>query len=290
MSIHTERSYDTRSENIDPCISQLMDEYETRAESDTECKVFVGNVPYQCTQEEFDNCFSDVDGFIKAEIITVHKTDTSRGFGFVTLRTHHDAEKLKCRTDITFKGRVLRFTPYQNESPKSHLEPHNSYVYVDKIPTGKDRVWLRSMFSSYEPIGKFFIFVNHENGEKKNSGLIEVLDESKYREIIAKRWHEVDGVTLETTRYKARPSRFASEYESTVDRPDIAEPVDYKKKIDRFSLTLTRNVKVVKSIEDQIKIKKINKNDLYTAFMAGKNMGWIQGVNQGIKIANSTSR
>src|SRR5437870_11420355 len=36
-----------------------------------ECKIFVGNIPYQCTQEEFEKCFQNINGFMKAEIITI---------------------------------------------------------------------------------------------------------------------------------------------------------------------------------------------------------------------------
>src|SRR5579872_1241907 len=86
-----------------------------------ECKIFVGNVPYNCIQEEFDECFKDVTGFIKAEIITVYKTHMSRGFGFVTMKTLQDAEILKQRDDIILKGRILRFTSYHNDIPNENI-------------------------------------------------------------------------------------------------------------------------------------------------------------------------
>src|SRR6185503_1628656 len=112
-----------------------------------ECKIFVGNVPYQCTQEEFEKCFQNIDGFIKAEIITIYKTNMSRGFGFVTMRSVYEAELLKHRYDILFKGRTLRFTSYQNENSKLVMENLNNYVFVDGIPDGKNRQWLKFFFS-----------------------------------------------------------------------------------------------------------------------------------------------
>jgi len=165
-------------------------------------KIFVGNVPYHCTQEEFDICFTNVEGFIKAEIITMHKTNMSRGFGFVTVKTLHDAELLKRRDDIIFKGRTLRFTSYQEGTYKSVNETFTNYVFVDGIPDGKNREWLKKKFHHYEPIGRCFVSMDQETGNMKNYGVIEVLDENKYKHIVTKKWHDIDGKMIETTRYK----------------------------------------------------------------------------------------
>ncbi len=164
------------------------------------CKIFVGNVPYHCTQVDFEKCFENVDGFIKAEVVTIFKTNMSRGFGFVTMRSFYDGEKLKRRNDITFKGRVLRFTSYQQNDNDCET---NNYIFVNNIPPGKNKIWLRNIFSDYEPIQKCFIMMNHESGEIKNCGIIEVLDDTKYKSIIAKKYHNIDEIVLETTKYKS---------------------------------------------------------------------------------------
>jgi RNA recognition motif-containing protein len=173
-------------------------------ETNNECKIFVGNVPYQCTQEEFEKCFQNIDGFIKAEIITMYKTNMSRGFGFITMRSIYDAENLKHRDDILFKGRVLRFTNYQSDTHVSSSENLNNYIFVDGIPDGKDREWLKCFFSSYEPIGKCFVAMNHDTGIMKNNGVVEILDDSKYKAILFKRIHDHNNVILETTKYRTK--------------------------------------------------------------------------------------
>jgi RNA recognition motif-containing protein len=58
------------------------------------CKVFVGNVPFLCSQEEFQKCFEQMTGYIKAEIICSPGTDLSRGFGFVTFDSPENAKLL----------------------------------------------------------------------------------------------------------------------------------------------------------------------------------------------------
>jgi hypothetical protein len=277
-------------------------------------KIFVGNVPYQCTQKEFSECFKMIEGFVSAELITVYKSNMSRGFGFITLRNINDYNKLKQQSDIIFKGRVLRFTTYQkdksyfnenankmlykedypnindeklqyliecdktypdilqlsenissenissenissenmileniNASPdiiksntnmsEEYMQKNkrtddskqnlniissvydqninnsvsinqdyiqNNYIYVDNIPDGKNRDWLRSFFAQYEPIGRCFISMNHETGKLKNDGLVEIIDDSKFKHIIIKKYHEVNGIKLDIFKYKIK--------------------------------------------------------------------------------------
>ncbi len=85
-------------------------------------KVFVGNVPFQCTREEFQESFMKMDGFVNADIIRRYKSKLSRGFGFVVFSTREHAEKLLNDRNVHFKDRVLRFSPYS-------MKHHSMYCY-----------------------------------------------------------------------------------------------------------------------------------------------------------------
>lgn len=149
-------------------------------------KIFVGNIPFTCKQEEFTECFSNVDGFVRGEIITLHNTNVSRGFGFITVKSPDYIDKIKNRTDIICKGRVLRFTEYKpNKSVPSNAKPENKYLYINNIPQGKNREWLKNFFSDYEPIGKCFICVNRDTGIIRDYGIIEIVDDDKCRELLS---------------------------------------------------------------------------------------------------------
>jgi len=174
-------------------------------------KVFVGNVPYQCTQDEFEKCFERLEGYVKAEIITGYRNNISRGFGFVTMQTIDQAEQLKRRNDIIFKNRILRFTPYRNLD--TFHNTHNSvrdnnYVNVDMIPIGWNKRILRKAFSEYEPIGKCYINIDPNTGELGSNGFIEIYDDEMYEKIILKQFHEFDGNVLQTTRYHTDWSKY----------------------------------------------------------------------------------
>jgi RNA recognition motif-containing protein len=278
---------------------------------DTECKIFVGNVPYQCTPDEFEKCFLGVEGFVKAEIITMYKTNMSRGFGFVTLKSHDDAEKLKKRADITFKGRPLRFTAYQNDSPRPpRVEMTNNYIHIDGIPEGKTRNWLRDIFSDYEPIGRYFIAMNHETGDMKSNGIIEILDDSNYKLLISKRWYEVDGFVMELSRYKIKNRDtdydefgfHAHNHFNNSENYDAHKSYNYRNQMDKlnkfnkfnkfvrhdnFDKHSMHNNKHSQDQKYQKYPKRINNHDLYSAYMAGKNTGLIMGINRGLKIAKN---
>lgn len=185
---------------------------------DGECKIFVGNVPYHCTQQEFIECFQSVPGFLNAEIITVHKTNISRGFGFVSVKNFECAEELKKRNDIILKGRNLRFTPYLHDSEKRSFDGYSNYVFVDGIGENKTNKWLKNVFSQYEPIGRCFVSVNQDTGEKKYNGVVEILDDEKYRLILNKRFHQINGITIETSRYKTKE----------INQPYIVDNKDFK--------------------------------------------------------------
>ena len=177
----------------------LNEDYKTK-----DYKIFVGNVPYQCTQNEFALCFEHITGFVKAMIKIDHNTNMSRGFGFVTIKSLNAAKKLKQRDDIICKGRYLRFTSFQYENHKPIMVNLNNYVFVDGIPDGKNREWLRNCFALYKPIGKCFICMDHKNGQLKTNGVIEIIDDLKYKSILAKKWYDVNNVIFETSIYRPK--------------------------------------------------------------------------------------
>ena len=111
-------------------------------------------------------------------------------------------KKLKQRDNIICKGRYLRFTSFQYENHTPIMVNLNNYVFVDGIPDGKNREWLRNCFASYKPIGKCFICMNHKNGQIKNNGVIEIIDDLKYKSILAKKRYDINNVTIEISVYR----------------------------------------------------------------------------------------
>lgn len=165
-----------------------------------EYKLFVGNVPYDCTEKEFSECFKDIEGFKKADLIINKTTNISRGFGFITIQNKKLSEAIKNKS-IIFKNRELRFSEYQNNITK--IKYNKNYAYISNIPKGNNREWLKNCFKDYEPIGRYLIIMDRDTGEYKTSGIIEILDSIKYKNLLSKKFITVENnIDLKIAKYK----------------------------------------------------------------------------------------
>ena len=148
-------------------------------------KVFVGNVPFQCTNDEFKNCLKNIQGFVDAEIINRHNSDYNRGFGFVTLRTPDDAQKILTLNNIVFKNRILRFADY-NLNDKDILKQQNkkNYLFVRGISKDIKRSELVSIFTDFCEIGGCFIMTNKKTGEQNGNAIVEITNFNVYESLL----------------------------------------------------------------------------------------------------------
>lgn len=205
------------------------------------CKIFVGNVPFQCNQIEFASCFEKMHGYIKAEIIYKLGTTISRGFGFVTFDSPENAKELLDKT-IIFKDRILRFTQYManmelNMQPEKHIVPmqteSSKNLLIVKNVDEMTRNDVFDFFSNFGSVGKHFIMTDHETGISKNYAVVEMIDKDVYDCLLKVKELKRGDQNLEISRWK---------------------------------------------IKKCMKEKPITKNDLFNAFIAGKNMGMIEGL------------
>lgn len=56
-------------------------------------KLYVGNLPYEYTDEDLETMFEDYGTVVSATIISDRQTNRSKGFGFVELEDDEMAEK-----------------------------------------------------------------------------------------------------------------------------------------------------------------------------------------------------
>jgi heterogeneous nuclear ribonucleoprotein A1/A3 len=166
----------------------------------SEHKIFVGNVPFECNTDEFKKCFENMYGYLNADIVIKYNTGGSRGFGFITVNNQESANMLLNNTSINFKDRILRFTEYIGNNKKDNV------IYVNKIQ--ENRIFdiadtmtidnnikiisdknlstdkLREIFKNYKT-KICFMFVNRDNGEETNMGIIQFIDNSDYINVLS---------------------------------------------------------------------------------------------------------
>lgn len=56
-------------------------------------KVYVGNIPFQATEADLKNHFSQAGDVVSVKIPKNHNTGQSRGFAFIEMSTRREAQK-----------------------------------------------------------------------------------------------------------------------------------------------------------------------------------------------------
>jgi len=133
-----------------------------------DCKIFVGNVPFDCTSSEFRDCFKDINGYISADLISL------RGFGFVVLQNKSQRDHTILNNNFFIKNRKLRLSQYDNQ-PKDLIEK-SSYIKLENISQNISRDDICNEFKNFCQVGKCFIDTNRVTGEKLSTGLVEIFD------------------------------------------------------------------------------------------------------------------
>lgn len=140
-------------------------------------KVFVGNVPYQCTREEFQDCFKDMEGFVNADIIRRYKSKLTRGFGFVVFETREQADNIMKNDTIQLKDRILRFSEYSFDKTDKIKEDKVYQVFVNNLKAGTTEKQFNDALSHYGNI--LSSIVTSKNDKTFGVATFELLEDYK---------------------------------------------------------------------------------------------------------------
>ncbi|GAB4359851.1 MAG: RNA recognition motif domain-containing protein [Methylohalobius sp. ZOD2] len=88
--------------------------------------IYVGNLPYQLSEDELRDAFSQFGDVSSVRIIKDRYTDRSKGFGFVEMSVDSEAEDaIKNLDGQDLKGRALRV----NEArPRDDFRPRRQFA------------------------------------------------------------------------------------------------------------------------------------------------------------------
>ena len=166
-----------------------------------ETKIFVGNIPFDATSNEFTKCFENTNGFISADLML------SRGFGFVTYKNKFLCEEVIKNNDSYIRNRRLRITLY--DQPKKLLQ-EKIFIKLSNINEYITRDDIKKEFDNFCKTGICFIDRNRETGEFLDTGIIELFDKdvaqqlldlgsiimSDSSEILIKPYEEVNNIVI----------------------------------------------------------------------------------------------
>jgi RNA recognition motif-containing protein len=71
--------------------------------------IYVGNLPYNVTEEELKEAFSEFGEVSSVSVITDKYSGQSKGFGFVEMEKNSEAEEaIKALNESSLKGRNIK--------------------------------------------------------------------------------------------------------------------------------------------------------------------------------------
>jgi RNA recognition motif-containing protein len=144
-----------------------MTDIETTSNINTYPKIFVGNVPYNCTLAEFVACFDQHTGYRECDVIKKVDSDKTRGFGFVIVETIDDMTNL-LNQHIILQNRKLRLDRYTQQNDNDVLKG-----FVRNIPYDTTPDELKKCFRVFGPIINCTVSQNMDISNKITTGIIE---------------------------------------------------------------------------------------------------------------------
>lgn len=165
-------------------------------------KVFVGNVPYLCTTEEFVECFQQMEGFVEADIVRRPNSKFSRGFGFVTFDQQSALDQILARDDLELNGRILRFSAYEYDR-----EPKNYLVFLRGVPEEYNEDRLKETMDRFGEVKEVTLHLNRETNKPTGTAVVGYGSVDTMREVLRERECTVEeGVLLRFFPYRKHPT------------------------------------------------------------------------------------
>jgi RNA recognition motif-containing protein len=85
-------------------------------------KLYVGNLVYECTDEELKDVFAQVGNVVSASIIKFRDSGRSKGFGFVEMEDEAGAQKaIDTLNGQDFKGRKMVVSEARPPKPRNEF-------------------------------------------------------------------------------------------------------------------------------------------------------------------------
>jgi len=173
-------------------------------------KIFVGNVPFDCTSEEFINCFKHIQGFKNAELVLKDNKET-KGFGFVMFDSEKNIEQL-AKSEINVRGRILRFSKYNEIGKKGK----SNYIHIFGLT---DDITREDIYESLKNvnIGKYFIETDRNTGESKCTAIVEIKDKNVLSKILESKTIEIKDKKFQCDMYKRQVNKTSYDTSTSLD-------------------------------------------------------------------------
>lgn len=96
-------------------------------------KIYIGNLPYDLTEDELCDAFTDFGEVQSARILIDQQTGSSKGFGFVEMDDNEAAEEAILALDASaFKGRNIKVNKAKPRGARTFRRTRNDSDKITK--------------------------------------------------------------------------------------------------------------------------------------------------------------
>ncbi|XP_058114782.1 28 kDa ribonucleoprotein, chloroplastic-like [Magnolia sinica] len=182
-----------------------------------DAKIFVGNLPFDVDSEKLAQLFEKAGVVEVAEVIYNRETDQSRGFGFVTMSTVQEAEKVvEMFNCYDLNGRLLtvnkaspRGSPQGSQltQVRADLGPDHR-IYVGNLPWQVDNARLEQIFSEHGKVVDARVVYDRETGRSRGFGFVRMSTKNELDDAVAALdGQSLDGRSIRVNIAEERPRR-----------------------------------------------------------------------------------
>lgn len=176
-------------------------------------QLFVSNIPYTCTVEEFDKQIKNFVANATTRLIMKPDGQSNKGFGFVT--TDIGESLIDTSTSIVIDGRRLKFTPYVNQQKFYKL-------HISNIPSGVKEQELFEVFSTYGKLDNVKIDIDFKTKQSRGTACVVYTNYEDFSKVL-----QLGEITIGSSQikivkrrlFKQRPHMFHVKHQLKIERP-----------------------------------------------------------------------
>lgn len=136
-------------------------------------KVFVGGIPTDVTEEQFEECFKKYGDIASSTLaMDVHRRNF-KGFGFVLYKTVHDADLLyKKPVYLNTKKLDVKLATTSQEAKHQILEEKSRKLFIGNLDERVNEEILMKKFKEFGEVEKCQVIYNHDTKKSRGFGFV----------------------------------------------------------------------------------------------------------------------
>jgi len=176
-------------------------------------RVYVGNLPFDCTQEELMSMFSEYGKVLQCFQPADRETGRPRGFAFIQMVDEEANAAIEGLNGSMFGGRQLTVNVSLPKGQSAN-RPKNTKMYVGNLSFNMEEEDVISVFSEYGVVQDCYLPRERETGRVRGFAFVTMEAEDALKAEAACDGLEMDGRVLRVNQAQAKPKpqRYNDDY------------------------------------------------------------------------------